>query len=120
MDLISAAAEQNRDEALARAMHDTKSMQACRTKVNLPSAEKCEVDINRARSDMSLSDVMTDSVRAAAPAQIFHPPRPAPRPYQRHRPRGDAPSPACALRPDSQVGLADFFYEYINTLPGGR
>ena len=44
MDLISAAAEQNRDEALARAMHDTKSMQACRTKVNLPSAEKCEVD----------------------------------------------------------------------------
>ena len=38
MDLISAAAEQNRDEALARAMHDTKSMQACRTKVNLPSA----------------------------------------------------------------------------------
>ena len=26
MDLISAAAEQNRDEALARAMHDTKSM----------------------------------------------------------------------------------------------
>ena len=30
MDLISAAAEQNRDEALARAMHDTKSMQACR------------------------------------------------------------------------------------------
>ena len=70
MDLISAAAEQNRDEALARAMHDTKSMQACRTKVNLPSAEKCEVDINRARSDMSLSDVMTDSVRAAAPAQI--------------------------------------------------
>ena len=49
MDLISAAAEQNRDEALARAMHDTKSMQACRTKVNLPSAEKCEVDINRAR-----------------------------------------------------------------------
>ena len=64
MDLISAAAEQNRDEALARAMHDTKSMQACRTKVNLPSAEKCEVDINRARSDMSLSDVMTDSVRA--------------------------------------------------------
>ena len=45
MDLISAAAEQNRDEALARAMHDTKSMQACRTKVNLPSAEKCEVDV---------------------------------------------------------------------------
>ena len=70
MDLISAAAEQNRDEALARAMHDTKSMQACRTKVNLPSAEKCEVDVNRARSDMSLGDVMTDSVRAAAPAQI--------------------------------------------------
>ena len=71
MDLISAAAEQNRDEALARAMHDTKSMQACRTKVNLPSAEKCEVDVNRARSDMSLSDVMTDSVRAATHAQYF-------------------------------------------------
>ena len=28
MDLISAAAEQNRDEALARAMHDTKSQAA--------------------------------------------------------------------------------------------